>query len=274
MRIGFIGDIVGRPGRKIIKENLTKIKNEYGIDFVIANGENASHGFGLTVESSKELFKSGVNLITGGNHSFDKKKDMMVLLETENVLRPDNYPEGLIGTGIKVCNIETSNGSEKLAVINLMGQYGMPTVENPFNWAKKLIAKLHEDGIKNIFMDFHAEVTSEKRIMLMMFKNQVSAICGTHTHVGTDDLQIFENTAYLTDIGLTGCRDNVIGMDAKIPIQKVTTGLGGHFEVPNSCKSILQMMVVDIEDGKASSTFKIKKFCNNPKIFVTEAFVD
>ena len=209
MRIGFIGDIVGRPGRKIIKENLTKIKNEYGIDFVIANGENASHGFGLTVESSKELFKAGVNLITGGNHSFDKKKDMMVLLETENVLRPDNYPEGLIGTGIKVCNIETSNGSEKLAVINLMGQYGMPTVENPFNWAKKLIAKLHEDGIKNIFMDFHAEVTSEKRIMLMMFKNQVSAICGTHTHVGTDDLQIFENTAYLTDIGLTGCRDNV-----------------------------------------------------------------
>jgi metallophosphoesterase (TIGR00282 family) len=274
MRIGFIGDIVGRPGRKIIKENLTKIKNEYGIDFVIANGENASHGFGLTVESSKELFKAGVNLITGGNHSFDKKKDMMVLLETENVLRPDNYPEGLIGTGIKVCDIETSNGIEKLAVINLMGQYGMPTVENPFNWAKKLIAKLHEDGIKNIFMDFHAEVTSEKRIMLMMFKNQVSAICGTHTHVGTDDLQIFENTAYLTDIGLTGCRDNVIGMDAKIPIQKVTTGLGGHFEVPNSCKSILQMMVVDIEDGKASSAFKIKKFCNNPKIFVTEAFVD
>ena len=274
MRIGFIGDIVGRPGRKIIKENLTKIKNEYGIDFVIANGENASHGFGLTVESSKEIFKAGVNLITGGNHSFDKKKDMMVLLETENVLRPDNYPEGLIGTGIKVCDIETSNGSEKLAVINLMGQYGMPTVENPFNWAKKLIAKLHEDGIKNIFMDFHAEVTSEKRIMLMMFKNQVSAICGTHTHVGTDDLQIFENTAYLTDIGLTGCRDNVIGMDAKIPIQKVTTGLGGHFEVPNSCKSILQMMVVDIEDGKASSAFKIKKFCNNPKIFVTEAFVD
>ena len=274
MRIGFIGDIVGRPGRKIIKENLTKIKNEYGIDFVIANGENASHGFGLTVESSKELFKSGVNLITGGNHSFDKKKDMMVLLETENVLRPDNYPEGLIGTGIKVCDIETSNGIEKLAVINLMGQYGMPTVENPFNWAKKLVSKLHEDGIKNIFMDFHAEVTSEKRIMLMMFKNQVSAICGTHTHVGTDDLQISENTAYLTDIGLTGCRDNVIGMDAKIPIQKVTTGLGGHFEVPNSCKSILQMMVVDIEDGKASSAFKIKKFCNNPKIFVTEAFVD
>ncbi len=274
MRIGFIGDIVGRPGRKIIKENLIKIKKEYEIDFVIANGENASHGFGLTIEGSKELLKSGIDLITGGNHSFDKKKDMMVLLETANVLRPDNYPEGLIGSGIKICDIETSNGIEKLAVINLMGQYGMPTVENPFNWAKKLVANLHEQEIKNIFIDFHAEATSEKRIMLMMFKNQVSAICGTHTHVGTDDLQIFENTAYLTDIGLTGCRDNVIGMESKIPIQKVTTGIGGHFEVPNSCKSILQMFVVDIEDGKAQSAFKIKKYCNNSKLFITEAFVD
>lgn len=274
MRIGFIGDIVGRPGRKIIKENLIKIKKEFEIDFVIANGENASHGFGLTIDGAKELLKSGIDLITGGNHSFDKKKDMLVLLETSNVLRPDNYPEGLIGSGVKICDIETQNGIEKLAVINLMGQYGMPTVENPFNWAKKLISNLHEQNIKNIFIDFHAEATSEKRIMLMMFKNQVSAICGTHTHVGTDDLQIFENTAYLTDIGLTGCRDNVIGMESKIPIQKVTTGIGGHFEVPNSCKSILQMMVVDIEEGNASSAFKIKKYCNNPKLFITEAYID
>ena len=274
MRIAFIGDIVGRPGRKIIKENLAKIRKEYEIDYVIANGENASHGFGLTTTSCSELLKAGIDIITGGNHSFDKKKDMMVLLETANVLRPDNYPEGLVGSGIKVCEVQTANGIEKLAVINLMGQFAMPTVENPFNWAKKLVSKLQEEEIKNIFIDFHGEATSEKRIMLMMFKNQVSAICGTHTHVGTDDLQIYENTAYLTDIGLTGCRDNVIGMDSKIPIQKVTTGIGGHFEVPNSCKSILQMMVVDINEGKAASAFKIKKFCNNPKIFVTEAFIE
>ena len=274
MRIAFIGDIVGRPGRKIIKENLVKIKKEYEIDYVIANGENASHGFGLTTTSCSELLKAGIDIITGGNHSFDKKKDMMVLLETANVLRPDNYPEGLVGSGIKVCEVQTANGIEKLAVINLMGQFAMPTVENPFNWAKKLVSKLQEEEIKNIFIDFHGEATSEKRIMLMMFKNQVSAICGTHTHVGTDDLQIYENTAYLTDIGLTGCRDNVIGMDSKIPIQKATTGIGGHFEVPNSCKSILQMMVIDIEEGKAQSAFKIKKYCNNPKLFISEAFVE
>ena len=274
MRIAFIGDIVGRPGRKIIKENLAKIKKEYEIDYVIANGENASHGFGLTTTSCSELLKAGIDIITGGNHSFDKKKDMMVLLETANVLRPDNYPEGLVGSGMKVCDVQTANGIEKLAVINLMGQFAMPTVENPFNWAKKLVSKLQEEEIKNIFIDFHGEATSEKRVMLMMFKNQVSGICGTHTHVGTDDLQIFENTAYLTDIGLTGCRDNVIGMDSKIPIQKATTGIGGHFEVPNSCKSILQMMVIDIEEGKAQSAFKIKKYCNNPKLFISEAFVE
>ena len=274
MRIAFIGDIVGRPGRKIIKENLVKIKKEYEIDYVIANGENASHGFGLTTTSCSELLKAGIDIITGGNHSFDKKKDMMVLLETANVLRPDNYPEGLVGSGIKVCEVQTANGIEKLAVINLMGQFSMPTVENPFNWAKKLVSKLQEEEIKNIFIDFHGEATSEKRIMLMMFKNQVSAICGTHTHVGTDDLQIYENTAYLTDIGLTGCRDNVIGMESKIPIQKATTGIGGHFEVPNSCKSILQIMVVDIEDGKAVKTFKIKKYCNNPNHIITEGFVE
>lgn len=274
MRIAFIGDIVGRPGRKIVKENLSKIRSEYNIDFVIANAENASHGFGLTVKNCDELLKSGIDLITGGNHSFDKKKDMMVLLETKPVLRPDNYPEGLIGTGIKICDIETSNGLEKLAVINLMGQFSMPTVENPFNWAKKLLVQLQEQDIKNIFIDFHGEATSEKRIMLMMFKNQVSAICGTHTHVSTDDLQILNNTAYLTDIGLTGCRDNVIGMDSYVPIQKATTGLGGHFEVPNSCKSILQIMVVDIEDGKAVDSFKIKKLCDKNEHIITKAMID
>lgn len=269
MRIAFIGDIVGRPGRKIIKENLPKIKEEYNIDFVIANAENASHGFGLTVKNCNELLKSGIDIITGGNHTFDKKQDMFTLLETENVLRPDNYPEGVPGTGIKV--VEVNN--EKLAVINLMGQFGMPTVENPFNWANKLVEKLKEEGVKNIFIDFHAEATSEKRIMFMMFKNQVSGICGTHTHIGTDDLEITDGTAYLTDIGLTGCRDNVIGMNEKVPIQKMTTGIGGHFEVPNACKSILQMMVIDIEDGKALNSFKLKKYCDRKELIKTDAII-
>jgi 2',3'-cyclic-nucleotide 2'-phosphodiesterase len=276
MRIGFIGDIVGRPGRKILKENLKAIKKEFNIDFIIANGENASHGFGLTLESAKELFSSGVDLITGGNHSFDKKKDMNVLLEGGSVLRPHNYPEGVIGTGIKICDVkigENGDNIEKLAVLNLMGQFSMPIVDNPFNLAKKVIKELEEQNIKNIFVDFHGEATSEKRVMLMIFKDKVSAICGTHTHVGTDDLQIFGTTAYLSDIGLTGCYDNVIGMDAHSPIQKATMGMGSHFEVPNSCYTILQMMVTDIEDGVATNSFKIKKLCNKSELIITQAVV-
>ena len=270
MRIAFIGDIVGRPGRKIIKDNLKKIKKEYEIDFVIANGENASHGFGLTVKNCTELRNTGIDVITGGNHTFDKKQEMFALLETDYVLRPDNYPPTVPGSGIKVYEVN----SEKLAVINLMGQYTMPTVENPFNWALKLVKELKEKEIKNIFIDFHAEVTSEKRVIFMMLKGEVSGICGTHTHVGTDDLQIVEGTAYLTDIGLTGCRDNIIGMNEKIPIAKATTGIGGHFEVPNSCKSILQMMVIDIEDGKAINSFKLKKYCDRQELIRTDAIID
>ena len=273
MRIGFIGDIVGRPGRKIIKESLNNIKEEYKIDFIIANAENASHGFGLTVDSYKELINSGIDLITGGNHSFDKKKDLNVLLENGNVLRPHNYPKGVIGTGLKICDVKIDENIEKLAVLNLMGQFSMPIIDNPFNLASEVIQALEEQNIKNIFIDFHGEATSEKRVMLMMFKDRVSAICGTHTHVGTDDLQIFENTAYLTDIGLTGCFDNVIGMDKEAPIKRATTGINSHFEVPNSCKSILQLMVVDIEDGKAKSSFKLKKFCNSSEIYKSEAIV-
>lgn len=270
MRVAFIGDIVGRPGRKIIEQNLKKLKTKYGIDFVIANGENASHGFGLTVKNANELFSYGIDIITGGNHSFDKKSDMVTLLESQNVIRPANYPEGVSGEGYKIFEIK----NQKLAVINLMGNFAMPTCDNPFNLAKELVEKLKNEGIENIFIDFHGEATSEKRVMAMMFKGVVSGICGTHTHVSTDDLQIIEGTTYLTDIGLTGCRDNVIGMDEKVPIEKATTGLGGHFSIPNSCKSILQILVMDFENGKSTDAFKIKLLSNVKDELITKAMVE
>lgn len=270
MRIAFIGDIVGRPGRKIIKENLSKLRDEFEIDYVIANAENASHGFGLTVKNCDELLKSGIDIITGGNHSFDKRTDMLALLKTKPVLRPDNYPEGVAGKGVSVVEI---NG-EKLAVVNIMGMFCMPHVENCFNWTQKLIDKLHEEGIKNIFIDFHAEATSEKRVMMMMFQGKVSAICGTHTHIGTDDLYVDEGTAYISDVGLTGCRDNVIGMDKEVPINRAKTGLGGHFNVPNSCKAILQMIVIDIEEEKTTDAFKIKLYSNKHDRVITKAIIE
>jgi metallophosphoesterase (TIGR00282 family) len=270
MVIGFIGDIVGRPGRKIVKQNLLTIKDEYSIDFVVANGENGSHGFGLTVKNADELFKSGIDLITGGNHSWDKKKDMIALLETKPVLRPDNYPPDIVGSGVKIVEIK----NKKLAIVNLMGMVSMPQVLNPFTHAVNLIEKLQNDGIKHIFIDFHAEATAEKRVMMQLLKSKVSAICGTHTHIGTDDLEITNGTFYVTDIGLTGCRDNVIGMDSKIPIQKALTGLGGHFEVPNSCKSILQIIILNInEDGVCTDGKKLKILDSGEQI-VSKAIVN
>ncbi|MEA2018270.1 MAG: TIGR00282 family metallophosphoesterase [Campylobacterota bacterium] len=263
MKIAFIGDIVGRPGRKIIKQNLQNIREKHKIDFVIANGENASHGFGLTVKNANELFNCGIDFITGGNHSWDKKKDMLTLLETKPVIRPDNYPEGIAGTGVKIVEI----GDEKLAIVNLMGLYTMPQVLNPFTHAVELMDKLNKDGIEHIFLDFHAEVTAEKRIMMQLLKGKISAICGTHTHVGTDDLEITDGTFYVTDVGLTGCRDNVIGMDSKIPIQKALTGLGGHFDVPNSCKSIMQIVIIDIdENGNSIDAFKLKLYDDKEEV--------
>ncbi|MEA3383174.1 MAG: TIGR00282 family metallophosphoesterase [Campylobacterota bacterium] len=270
MKLAFIGDIVGRPGRKIIKDRLNNIKELYGIDLCIANGENASHGFGLTVKNANELFNCGIDIITGGNHSWDKKKDMLTLLETKPVLRPDNYPQEVAGSGVKILEINNN----KVAILNLMGLYTMPQVLNPFTHAVKLVDTLMEAGIKHIFLDFHAEVTAEKRVMMQLLKGKVSAICGTHTHVGTDDLEITDGTFYVTDVGLTGCRDNVIGMESDIPIKKALTGLGGHFNVPNNCKSILQVVIFELdENGKCMDAFKLKCYDNKEDI-ISKAIIN
>jgi calcineurin-like phosphoesterase len=150
----------------------------------------------------------------------------------------------------------------------------MPQVLNPFSHAIDVVDKLIEDGIKHIFIDFHAESTAEKRTIMQLLKGKVSAICGTHTHVGTDDLEITKGTFYVTDIGLTGCRDNVIGMDSKIPIKKALTGIGGHFEIPNSCKTIMQIIIMDFdENGKTLSAKKIKLY-NNQANVISQAIIN
>ncbi len=266
MKIAFIGDIVGRPGRSIIKEHLSRLKNEHKIDFVIANYENASHGFGLTLKNAKELFNSGIDAMTGGNHTWDKK-EIKGMFDNFELLRPHNYPDGVPGSGLKIYDV----CGEKLAVFNLMGYYSMPMVDNPFICATNEIEALHIDGIKNIFIDFHAEASSEKRALMMMFEGKVSAIIGTHTHVGTDDFQISKDTAYLSDIGLSGCRDNVIGMDSDVPLRRFMTGLPEHFEVTNKCRKILQMAVMQISEGKCTDAYKIKTFDDGREI-ITQAY--
>ena len=268
MKIAFIGDIVGRPGRDMLKNYLPKLKEQENIDFVIANYENASHGFGLTSKNCSELFSYGIDVMTGGNHSWDKK-DILPLFDSHEILRPHNYPQEVAGTGCKIYDVS----GERLAVLNLMGHYGMPYSDNAFRCAKEEVARLREEGVENIFIDFHAEATSEKRAMLMLLEGEVSAILGTHTHVSSDDFQIVKGTAYLTDIGLTGCRDNVIGMDKKVPLQQFLTGMKGHFDIPKKCKKILQIAIMEIDAGKCSNAYKLKIF-DDERIIKTESWVE
>ena len=268
MKIAFIGDIVGRPGRVMIKEHLMKLRREHGIDFVIANYENASHGFGVTTKNAQELFGMGIDCMSGGNHTWDKK-EIEPLLEAFPILRPHNYPEGVKGSGCRVFEV----AGEKLAVLNIMGHYGMPYVDNAFRCARDTVAQLKNEGVEHIFLDFHAEATSEKRAMLMLLSGEVSGIIGTHTHVGSDDFQIANGTAYLTDIGLTGCRDNVIGMDAKVPLERFITGVSGRFEVPEKCRKILQIAVMNLEGGKCTDAFKLKIF-DDGRMIRTDAWIE
>ncbi len=268
MKIAFIGDVVGRPGRVMIKEHVMRLRREYGIDFVIANYENASHGFGLTVKNAHELFESGIDVMSGGNHTWDKK-DIILLMETFPLLRPHNYPAGVPGSGCRIFEV----AGEKLAVLNIMGHYGMPYVDNAFRCARDTVAQLKEEGIEHIFLDFHAEASSEKRAMMMLLQGSVSGLIGTHTHVGSDDLQIVQGTAYLSDIGLSGCRDNVIGMDANVPLERFLTGVAGRFEVPEKCRKILQIAIMNLEEGKCTEAFKLKIF-DDGRIIRTDAWIE
>lgn len=268
MKIAFIGDIVGRPGRMMIKEHLPKLRREYGIDFVIANYENASHGFGVTMKNAQELLGMGIDVMSGGNHTWDKK-EIEPLLESLPLLRPHNYPEGVKGTGCRVFDV----AGEKLAVLNIMGHYGMPYVDNAFRCARDTVASLKNDGVDHIFLDFHAEASSEKRAMMMLLQGEVSGIIGTHTHVGSDDFQIAKGTAYMTDIGLSGCRDNVIGMDAKVPLDRFLTGVAGRFEVPEKCRKILQIAIMTLDEGKCTDAFKLK-ILDDGRVFRTDAWCE
>lgn len=255
MKIGFIGDIVGRPGRQMVQTYLPQIKKEYSLDCVIANSENASAGFGITPKNMIELFESGIDIMTGGNHSWDKK-EIIPLLQSHPILRPHNYPLNTPGRGYDIFEI----GSQRLGVINVLGHFTMPMVENPYNTTIEVVETLLEKGLKNIFIDFHAEATSEKRALFLMLKEKISMLCGTHTHIGTDDLSIVDGAGYVTDVGLTGCRDNIIGMDSHAPIQRFRTGIPASNKVPKQCKKIFQMIIFELEDGKCKSAKKLKYF--------------
>ncbi|GAB6044527.1 TIGR00282 family metallophosphoesterase [Caminibacter profundus] len=247
MNLLFIGDIVGKPGRKLVKTYLPRLKQEYNIDYVIANYENLAHGFGVTSKTYKEMKNAGVDVFTGGNHTFDKKQEAIALLEEKKILRPLNYFEAPGDWYFE---------DENIIVISAMGVYGMPYGKNPFIELSEFINNLNTD--KFIFIDFHAEATAEKRILFHMLKGKVGAIVGTHTHIGTDDLEIQNGTCYLTDIGITGCCNNVIGMKEEDPIKQILTGLKQNFDVPDKCNSIMQCLIIETEGKVTKRAFKLK----------------
>jgi len=269
VKIAFIGDIVGKPGRLMLKRHLKRLQQEHFIDFTIANYENASHGFGLTEKNCIELLGYGVDMMTGGNHSFDKK-EILTMFDTYPLIRPINYPKYLAGKGI----YQTTLLGHEIAIINIMGHYTMPMVDNPFTMIVEEVNKLKEQNIKHIIIDIHAEASSEKNAFRQILKKEVSAILGTHTHVATDDLQVVDGCCYVTDVGLTGCRDGVIGMDDAVPMKRFLTSLGGHYDVPDECKAIFQMVVFELDDdGRCIGAEKIKIHDDMPKI-VSKAWVD
>lgn len=256
MRILFIGDVFGRPGRRILQEMLPSFRNAEGpFDFVIINCENAAAGFGLTERIMEEILSWGVDAMTSGNHIWDKKDFVAVLDREDRVLRPANYPPSAPGKGWKVFE---KNG-KKLGVVSLQGRAFMPAeVDDPFRAMDDILSRMEECAI---LVDFHAEATAEKIALARYLDGRVSALVGTHTHVQTADETVLQNgTAYITDVGMTGGHGGIIGTTYESVISKFLTSLPSKFEVEER-EPRLQAVIVEIDDetGRACDIRRINE---------------
>ncbi|MFH1563156.1 MAG: TIGR00282 family metallophosphoesterase [Nitrospirota bacterium] len=256
MRILLVGDIVGKKGRQVIRELIPQIKQNEQIDFCIANGENAAGGFGLTQKTSDEIFSGGVDVITSGNHIWNKK-EVFQIIENEHILRPLNYPPGVPGRGYNIYKVK----DDFLAVINLAGRVFMDELDCPFRVILPEITRIREKTL-NIVIDMHAETTSEKVALGWYLDGKVSAIIGTHTHVQTADERILpQGTAYITDIGMTGPRDSVIGVKTEIILKKFLTQIPLRFDIAKGIGQLCGVVIeIDTSTGKAKSINRIQKF--------------
>ncbi|MEF2144622.1 MAG: TIGR00282 family metallophosphoesterase [Desulfovibrionaceae bacterium] len=251
MKILFLGDIMGRPGRKLVKERIGPLRESLGLDLVLANGENASGGLGLSAKNARELLSSGIDALTSGNHIW-KYPDIGPFMRQEpRLLRPANYPEGAAGQGWNVYEFE---GLPPVALINLQGRTFMQPIDCPFAKIDAILAGL-PDAVTVRLVDFHAEATSEKIALGWHLDGRVSVLAGTHTHVQTNDARVLpEGTAYLTDLGMCGPRDGCLGMKYAPIVRRFQTGLPERFEVAGG-QTVLQGALFDIDEttGRARS---------------------
>ena len=253
MKILAVGDIVGEAGVRKLKEELPKIKKEYNIDFVITNGENSAGGMGINERNFNDMLEAGTNVVTMGNHTWGKK-DIFKFIDHPQLLRPANYPKGVVGKGL---GIYECNG-KKIAVMNFMGRVDINILtENPFIMAKDMVEEIKEQ-VDIIIIDFHAEATAEKIALGYYLDGKATAIFGTHTHVQTADEKILPNgTAYITDIGMTGPKYSVIGMNIQSSIKRFETALPERYKIAEG-DCILNAVVFDI-DEKTSKVKEIKR---------------
>lgn len=259
VKILFIGDVIGQPGRQAVSRELHRLVDRHRLDLVIANGENSAGGFGITQETARELYEQGVHLLTSGNHVWDKKESYGYLEKEERLIRPANYPEGAPGRGSAV--VRTSAGIP-VAVLNLEGRVFMNSLDCPFRTADREIERLRE-SVPVILVDFHAEATSEKAALGWYLDGRVSAVIGTHTHVQTADERVLPNgTAYITDAGMTGSFESVIGMKKDEPIRRFLTQLPTKFEVAKKDLRLNGVVIeVDEASGKAVGIERINVAC-------------
>ncbi|MBI5328308.1 MAG: TIGR00282 family metallophosphoesterase [Deltaproteobacteria bacterium] len=255
VKIFFIGDIIGKPGRSAVKELLPDIIEKHAVDLVIANGENAAGGFGITPNIAEELIGLNIDVITSGNHIWDKKEIIPYIADKKWLLRPANYPEGAPGLGWTILK---TRAEMKIAVINLCGRVFMDNLDCPFKAAVKIIEEVkHETSA--IILDMHAETTSEKAALAWFLDGKASAVIGTHTHVQTADERILpQGTAFITDAGMTGSINSVIGMQKEIVLERFLTQMPKKFEV--AAKDVVMQGVVvsiDSKTGKARAIERI-----------------
>jgi 2',3'-cyclic-nucleotide 2'-phosphodiesterase len=250
MRLLFIGDIVGKPGRELVRKGLAAIVDEHRVDLVIANAENSAAGFGITREIGDQLLAWGVDVMTSGNHIWDKKEAIDYIGAESRLLRPANYPAGVPGNGSYLAR--TSQG-QSVGVINVMGRVFMLNIDDPFAIVQREIDALRQRA-RVIFVDFHAEATSEKIAMGWFLDGKVTAVVGTHTHVQTADERILpKGTAYLTDVGMTGPHDSVIGVEIDAAVGRFLNAMPARFETATGNPRLNAVVIeADEQTGRAN----------------------